>query len=183
MNATPKSSPERAFALQKYLLLHSQHDALQKHLAQISSAFPSTMTSPTSTPSRSRFPSVSSSTDSEDGLLMSSPYAEPNNQRRGSIPRLNQRPQLHKRRSSLPTVVDESILDAIDEDENKLKDVNMQIKQTLTDLLNCESVRNDNKYRLWVQTRLMDAEKELKGSRARSFDRRRSEDVGGGMMY
>jgi hypothetical protein len=59
----------------------------------------------------------------------------------------------------------------------------MQIKQTLTDLLNCESVRNDNKYRLWVQTRLMDAEKELKESRVRSFDRRRSEDVGGGMMY
>jgi len=45
----------------------------------------------------------------------------------------------------------------------KLKNVNQQIKSTLTDLLNCESVRRDQRYRMWVQTRLMDAEKELKG--------------------
>ena len=61
----------------------------------------------------------------------------------------------------------------------KLKNVNQQIKSTLTDLLNCESVRRDQRYRMWVQTRLMDAEKELKGSRSRSCDRRRSEDVSG----
>lgn len=82
------------------------------------------------------------------------------------------------RRSSLPTVLDESILEEIEEDEHKLKDVNLQIKSTLTELLNCESVRTDRKYRMWVQTRLMDAEQELKSSRTKSCERRRSEDVG-----
>tara|TARA_R110002060_G_scaffold55397_3_gene65907 strand:- start:824 stop:1120 length:297 start_codon:yes stop_codon:yes gene_type:complete len=98
------------------------------------------------------------------------------------MPRYHQRPQFRTRRSSLPTVFDESILGEIEEDENKLKDVNLQIKSTLTELLNCESVRSDRKYRMWVQSRLMDAEKELKVSRTRSCERRRSEDMGGMMV-
>jgi hypothetical protein len=61
----------------------------------------------------------------------------------------------------------------IEEDETKLKMVNQQIKSTLTELLNCESVRGDRRYRMWVQTRLMDAERELKRDRARSCDERR----------
>lgn len=77
------------------------------------------------------------------------------------------------RRSSLPAVIDESLLGEMEEDESKLKSVNQQIKSTLTDLLNCESVRGDRRYRMWVQTRLMDAEKELKGSRSRSCEKRR----------
>jgi len=60
----------------------------------------------------------------------------------------------------------------------KLKNVNQQIKTTLTELLNCESVRGDTRYRKWVQTRLMDAEKELKNNKSRSCERRRSEDLG-----
>ena len=92
------------------------------------------------------------------------------------------RPQIRTRRSSLPTVIDESILGEIEEDEMKLKSVNQQIKSTLTDLLNCESVKGDRRYRAWVMTRLMDAEKELKTSRSRSCERRRSEDISG-MMF
>jgi len=65
----------------------------------------------------------------------------------------------------------------IEQDEVKLKSVNQQIKSTLTELLNCESVRGDRRYRMWVQTRLMDAERELKGGRSRSCERRRSEDM------
>jgi hypothetical protein len=83
------------------------------------------------------------------------------------------------RRSSLPTVIDESILGEIEEDEMKIKDVNLQIKSTLTDLLNCESVRTDRRYRMWVQTRLMDAEKELKENRSRSRHRGMVEDNSG----
>jgi hypothetical protein len=60
----------------------------------------------------------------------------------------------------------------------KLMNVNQQIKQTLTELLNCESVRADRRYRTWVQTRLMDAERELRGERSASRSRRRSVDVG-----
>jgi len=60
----------------------------------------------------------------------------------------------------------------IEQDEIKLKMVNQQIKSTLTELLNCESVRGDRRYRMWVQTRLMDAERELKRERTRSCERR-----------
>ncbi|CZT41213.1 uncharacterized protein RSE6_00929 [Rhynchosporium secalis] len=190
---TPQKSSERAFALQKYLLLHSQHDALQKHLSSISATSPTATTSPNQSPSRSRFSSLSSSPDSSTSsddptsFLTSLPSKSephfpttvtPNHRRSGSMPRHSQRPAFRTRRSSLPTVFDESILDSIEEDENKLKDVNLQIKSTLTELLNCESVRCDGKYRMWVQTRLMDAEMELKRERTKSCDRRRSEDLG-----
>lgn len=71
----------------------------------------------------------------------------------------------------------------VEEDEEKLMHVTQQIKTTLTDLLNCESVRNDKRYRMWVQTRLMDAERELKGSRRRGScvleRRRRSQECEG----
>jgi len=69
-------------------------------------------------------------------------------------------------------------LGAIEEDEHKLQDVNLQIKSTLTELLNCESVRGDGRYRMWVQTRLMDAERELTKARKGSCGRRKSVDVG-----
>jgi len=72
-------------------------------------------------------------------------------------------------------------LGEIEEDEIKLKDVNQQIKSTLTALLNCESVRGDRRYRNWIQTRLMDTEQELKKSRCQSRNRRRSGDDSNGM--
>lgn len=75
-----------------------------------------------------------------------------------------------KRNSSLPTVVDESILGEVKEEELKIRDVNLQIKSTLTELLNCDAVRNDGKARMWVQSRLMDAERELRGARRRRSD-------------
>lgn len=79
-------------------------------------------------------------------------------------------------------MIDESVLGEIEQDEMKLKDVNQQIKSTLTELLNCESVRGDRRYRMWIQTRLMDTEKELKKDRSKSYDRRGSEDASG-MMF
>merc|ERR1712098_137775 len=67
-------SPERAFALQKYLLLHSQHDALQKHLTGISAISPTSSTSPTRSPSRTRFGSLSSSPEANNApFLVSNP--------------------------------------------------------------------------------------------------------------
>ena len=46
--------------------------------------------------------------------------------------------------------------------------VNQQIKATLTELLNCEGVKQDRWYCVWVQMRLMDAERELKEGRRHS---------------
>lgn len=87
-----------------------------------------------------------------------------------------------KRRSSLPAVIDENdILSSVELEEGKLHVVNEQLKCTLTDLLNCESVKSDGRYRLWVQQRLMNTERELKGERMRSCERKRrmSDDIGG----
>lgn len=166
-------SPERAFTLQKYLLLHSQHDALQCHLAALSATADQTQTMPPS-PTSSTF-SSSPSQSPTNGHAVLATTANP-------IP---QRPIFRSRRSSLPSNFLSSIpesadeLDAfhagrrnssgeIEEEEKKLVQVNQQIKTTLTELLNCESVRSDRLYSVWVQSRLMDAERELKGMRRHS---------------
>ena len=170
-----QKNQERGLALQKYLLLHSQHDALQKHLDQITISTPST---PVTSPDH-RHGSFSTSPASDDGYLSSSPPSTTYNHRRSGSVQV-QRPRLRTRRSSLPTIIDESVLDEMAAHETKLKSVNQQIKSTLTDLLNCDSVRGDQRYRMWVQTRLMDAERELKSCKVRSCDdRRRSVDFGG----
>ena len=170
MNPVRKEA-ERGLALQKYLLLHSQHDALQKHLSKITPAVQIPQSS-----EKARHASLSSSPGSDEGYLSSSPTFR-HHQRAGSVPR--HRPMLKQRRSSLPATIDESIIGEMEEDELKIQSVNQQIKSTLTELLNCQSVRADDRYRKWVQTRLMDTEIELKGTRSRSCGRRRaSEDFG-----
>lgn len=50
-------------------------------------------------------------------------------------------------------------------DQSKHYDMNHDLKTTLTDLLNCDTVRKDPKMRLLVQSRLMDSERELKRQR------------------
>jgi hypothetical protein len=45
--------------------------------------------------------------------------------------------------------------------------VNESIKRVLTELLNCDTVRDDRALRTWVQCRLMDTEKELRTGRRR----------------
>ncbi|KAF2457450.1 hypothetical protein BDY21DRAFT_26138 [Lineolata rhizophorae] len=53
-------------------------------------------------------------------------------------------------------------------EEDRLYEVNQQIKTVLTGLLNCEAVRHgDSGFRAWVQGRLMDNELELKRQRRR----------------
>ncbi|TVY57340.1 hypothetical protein LCER1_G001777 [Lachnellula cervina] len=121
MNPTQKS-PERAFALQKYLLLHAQHDALQKHLSQITTSLPEpASSSPEPSPDRYRQGSdsqgsISSSAGSDSSSLSSSPPNHPRHHHRsGSIPfPPTQRPVLRTRRSSLPTVITENLLDEIE---------------------------------------------------------------------
>lgn len=53
-------------------------------------------------------------------------------------------------------------------DEERLADVNHQIKATLTELLNHESVRGDDEFRHWVQERLMEAEFEVRRHKRRN---------------
>lgn len=63
-------------------------------------------------------------------------------------------------------------MDEIEEEEIKLKTVNLRIKSTLMEMLGCESVRRDARVRGWVQERLMEAELELRSERRGSWGRR-----------
>ena len=78
-------------------------------------------------------------------------------------------------RGTLEPVLDETLLEEVAAGEQKLWDVNEGIKRTLTELLNCETVRKDRRMRTWVQSRLMETEKELRSGR-----RRRSSGGSGG---
>jgi len=56
---------------------------------------------------------------------------------------------------------------AASEESQKLYEINQQIKATLTELLNTDSVKADDKFRVWLQGRLMDAEVEMRRQRRR----------------
>ncbi|KAF2237353.1 hypothetical protein EV356DRAFT_530080 [Viridothelium virens] len=141
-------SSERSASLQKYLALHYQQtrirDAVQRRFVSAS---------PFLTPD-SRNSSISS-LSSSPGSPSSFPFST------HAI-------------STIPEEVEEQEgIDDAEEEERKLDDINKQIKFTLTDLLNYDSTRNDSKFRAWVQSRLMDAEMELRRHRKRrvSIDR------------
>jgi hypothetical protein len=72
-----------------------------------------------------------------------------------------------RRSEALDTIVDEDTVFEISPEEQRLCDVNEGIKRALTEMLNCETVRNDMNMRMWVQTRLMETEKELRTGRRR----------------
>lgn len=67
----------------------------------------------------------------------------------------------------LDTIPDEETMRAISAEERRLFDVNESIKRALTEMLNCDIVRSDASMRMWTQTRLMEAEKELRSGRRR----------------
>ncbi|KAF2687895.1 hypothetical protein K458DRAFT_171793 [Lentithecium fluviatile CBS 122367] len=133
--------------MQKYMLLSSQKEAVRRRLSlQLPTAPPMTASSP-------EFRSLSSSpTDFRPpawtpnyGPTYPSPTepiaAQPSTAHRHSI--------------------------ADTEDAHKLCELNQEIKATLTELLNTESVRSDEKYRAWIQGRLMAAEHQIRDQRRR----------------
>ena len=69
-------------------------------------------------------------------------------------------------------IIYESVFEEFEEYETKLRNVIEQIRYTLMDLLNCDSVRGDKRYSAWVQSRLMDVEKELTEFGSRSHEKR-----------
>ncbi|KAL0942910.1 uncharacterized protein CTRU02_200796 [Colletotrichum truncatum] len=142
------------FALQRYLALHSQHEELRQHLDQIR-PMTTCSTSLTSSPSVS----PTRSTCSPFGQY---PSARRHHSRRSSLSGPKTR-----RSSSLAPIADETTIWAVAEEEQRLFDVNEGMKRALMELLNCEQVRSDSSFRMWVQCRLMDTEKELRSERRR----------------
>ncbi|KAK7947096.1 uncharacterized protein PG986_011417 [Apiospora aurea] len=144
------------FVLQKYLLLQNQHDELQQHMHELcplytaANASSTAVTSPSTSPTRMLNPRSSNSSissASSTGSLHSSGVC-------GVY-------------SQLAPVLDEEVMHEMAADEQMLCDVNEGIKRALTELLNCDKVRQDRAMRSWVQTRLMDTERELRTGRRR----------------
>jgi hypothetical protein len=156
-----QNSPKGEFALQKYLLLQSQHEDLRQHMHDLCPMYNGSSTAVTS-------PSVSptrSFTVSPARSQHTSP-APSRNHRRSSAPSTS-KSGVYSLPSSLAAVLDEDLIGEIAADEQKLCDVNEGIKRALTELLNSEAVRKDRAMRTWVQTRLMDTERELRTGRRR----------------
>ncbi|KAH7325735.1 hypothetical protein B0I35DRAFT_474476 [Stachybotrys elegans] len=150
-----------AFALQKYMLLQEQHEELCSHLDQIrprlsSAGTVSTLTSPGSSPTRSYCMPVTPSPSRRH-----SRRHQPKAVARCSGWQDARGPE------ALDTIVDEDTVHEISAEEQRLFDVNEGIKRALTELLNSDTVRSDLKVRKWVQTRLMETEKELRSGRRR----------------
>lgn len=129
--------------MQRLQLLQSQQEVLQRRL---SLRVPSPDTAPLSTtsPTNSFFSSPTSSRKSSTSW---SP--EPLSSAPSPL-------------SSTAPHVSSSI-----EDASKLREVNEQIKFTLTELLNTDSVRSDVEFRAWIQDRLLDVEHEIRKQRRR----------------
>lgn len=150
-------------ALQKYLLLHEQHESLRQHLDELR---PTTRQNSLYTP-------VSPSPAGSPTRRSLSPDAP----RRGQPPQPNF--SLPSRKSSYPSSHHDSEhrhhsledgsspLAEVAVEEAKLCGVTEGMKRALTELLNCESVRGDMAFRTWVQCRLMDTERELRSGRRR----------------
>ncbi|KAK3369826.1 hypothetical protein B0H63DRAFT_403071 [Podospora didyma] len=177
----PRASPaahahhNRDLALQKYLLLHEQHESLRQHLDELRPLPPSRdMAAPTATAispvgSPTRNGSVASFSSSSG---QASPYHSRSSSlcgpfRRSSLPSRIMMCNGSSTGSELETVPDETTLAEVAIEEAKLCDVNEGIKRALTELLNCEAVRGDRAFRTWVQCRLMDTERELRSGRRR----------------
>lgn len=132
--------------MQKYMLLSSQEEAIRRRLSlQLPTAPPMAVSSP-------EFRSLSSSpTDYRAGWApsYSSTYPSPTEP-------IAAHPGTAHRHSITDT-----------EDAHRLCEINQEIKATLTELLNTNSVRSDEKSRAWIQSRLMAAEHQIRDQRRR----------------
>ncbi|OAK94613.1 hypothetical protein IQ06DRAFT_233528 [Phaeosphaeriaceae sp. SRC1lsM3a] len=141
----PLSRPTlcRNESMQKYLLLSAQKEALQRRIAlQLPFGAPREPSSP-------EFQSLSSSPDWSPSYA--SPYPSATD------------PIATKTGMASRTSTDDMHTD----ESHKLAEINQQIIATLTELLNTEAVRHDDKSRAWIQDKLMEAEHQIRRERRR----------------
>ncbi|KAI0399627.1 hypothetical protein F4802DRAFT_29881 [Xylaria palmicola] len=160
------------FAMQEYLLLQDQHEELSQRLHQLSP--PSTSSAATTTLSLApttvtTSPSVSPTRSSLSREGSSPSKLSPSWGRRRTSQTWTSGPDHHRAARLDPRgpAQDGSLVGAVAAGEQKLFDVNEELKRALTELLNCEAVRRDGAMRTWVQTRLLETEKELRRGRRR----------------
>lgn len=155
-------APNLDFAMQEYLLLHDQYEELCQRLHELSPTT-SPLSPATASLSLSLAPSPSSPTR---GFLSSrDDPSPPRDQQRTTTSSYAWRGAARvSQRSPLLVVPGDAAAAA---GERKLFDVNEGMKRALTELLNCDVVRHDRAKRTWVQTRLMETERELRRERRR----------------
>ncbi|KAI1767141.1 hypothetical protein GGR53DRAFT_144473 [Hypoxylon sp. FL1150] len=152
------------FAMQKYLLLQNQHEELRQYMHDLCPSYTNSSTAVTS-PSVS--PTRSSSGSPSFSKISPSPPSR-NHHRRSSQSSTHSSGYYRcNSQTQLEPVLDESLIVEMAVGEQRLFDVNEGLKRALTELLNCDTVRKDQAMRTWVQTRLMDTERELRSGRRR----------------
>ncbi|GAP91222.1 hypothetical protein SAMD00023353_5300190 [Rosellinia necatrix] len=166
------------FAMQEYLLLYGQHEELCQRLHELRPSLPAS----TSSLSPSSCSSTSSISFSLASTVVASPSISPHSPWTKEAPppsKLSVSPSRDQRRIGMPGTAchlrasqsdiayDETLVGEVAAGERKLFDVNEGLKRALTELLNCEAVRQDRAMRTWVQTRLLETEKELRRGRRR----------------
>ncbi|KAJ4303780.1 hypothetical protein N0V90_002681 [Kalmusia sp. IMI 367209] len=142
--------PTQHDSIQKYMLLSSQQEVISRRLS---------LHVPCGAPMTTQSPELQSLASSPRTYFSTSWSPEPDFTSRypaTSNPIPVQQPGTGHRHSI-----------ADPEDAHKLFEINKEIKTTLTELLNTESVRADEKYRQWIQERLMDAEQQIRRQRRR----------------
>ncbi|KAF2878134.1 hypothetical protein BDV95DRAFT_12511 [Massariosphaeria phaeospora] len=140
MSRLTRPSMSRNESMQRYMLLSSQQEVLRRRLSlHVPSASPMTASSP------------------ELQSLSSSPTSR--------TPELEFTSAYPSAVAAFPAHARGNLDDC--DDAHRLRELNEQIKATLTELLNTDSVRSDDKYRAWVQGRLMDAEQQIRKQRRR----------------
>jgi hypothetical protein len=139
----PTKLPQRASALQKYLLLHLQREILKTSLVQSVNHFRGT------------------------------PFdLEKPHQGHSLLDVQSIQAQTSTGTSSPAAVIEYAVLEEVTELENELTGLNEEIKSALTNLFSCDGVHNNERYAMWVRTRLVDAERKLS-----EFRRKRSKRI------
>lgn len=161
---TKSQDPERTQLVQAYMILHSQQTSIERRLSASSTcSSDSESSSPELSPAR-----LAVYQNSPASVSHIESIGSPQSQQAPLLPheRMFTTKSPFDRRTSPPSIP--PILESPDEDdEGKLFDVTGRIKSTLTDLLNCNSVRTNERMRAWVQTRLMDAQLAMNDTKRR----------------
>jgi hypothetical protein len=112
---------------------------------------------------RIRGSSLSSSSGSKENFLSLAPLFAPQQlDQIKSGPNVQQvPPEVIATTIAPPAIINDCISEEVKVKEIELNSLNEDIKSTLMILLNSDGVKNCRRYKLWVQTRLADAEKEL----------------------
>ncbi|KAI1110307.1 hypothetical protein F5Y14DRAFT_429349 [Nemania sp. NC0429] len=153
-------APNLDFAMQEYLLLHDQYEELCQRLHELS---PTSSLSPATASLSLPLSLAPSPSPSTRGFLSRDDPSPPRDHQQRTTSyawMLSDSSTAYRGRGGVghagPTPP-----------RGELFDVNEGMKRALTELLNCDVVRHDRAKRTWVQTRLMETERELRRERRR----------------